>query len=170
MSERQKLYEISDLIERTIMDNVDEDTGELSSEVSDQLDSLSLDAAAKALACAAYVKGLRAEASACDEVAKRARKLKRQADQLVDYLEHHAIKAGIDGERLADGYSELVWRESTRTEIVDPRSVPLEFCGEPLPSKTLIKAAMDRAELDELKTDSGFVFARRDRAKRLSVK
>ena len=170
MSERQKLYEISDELERTILDNVDPDTGELSDEVSTDIDNLVMDARAKSMAVAAYVRGLRAEASACDAILKRGRALKRQADSLEQYLEHHATKCGLRGERLADGYSEITWRRSTRVEIADPRAVPMEFCGDPPPSKTMLKNEMAKQGVEELKTEDGFVFARIDSDVRLRVK
>jgi hypothetical protein len=164
-----KLWEISDRIERAIVDNVDED-GVLSDEVSSTLDSLQMDAREKALAVAAYLKGLRAEASACDEVYKRGKKLLRQADGLEDYLSYHTEKAGLKGERIADGFSEIKWSKSTRTEVPDPRAVPPQFCGDPPPSKTLLKNAMHAKGTTELRTEAGYVFARLDTDQRLKVK
>jgi hypothetical protein len=117
-----KLYEISEEIERFMLDCVDKETGELDEDALKNLEALEGERIEKCLAVAAYMKGELAEANAIEahalEIQKmanahieRGAKHRRHAQSLLKYLQRHAPH-----EPISDSRCEFVWRKSDRVE------------------------------------------------------
>lgn len=131
-----KLYEISEEIERFMIDVVDKETGEIDEESLMSLAALEGEIKEKCLAVAAYMKGVLLEADATEAHATEMMKVandhiergavfRRQADSLKRYLQRYAPH-----ENFEDSRSKLTWRKSTKVEFQDGKElkdVPVKY-------------------------------------------
>jgi len=182
-----KLYEIRDEIERTILDGIDPETGEISEDLEQRLAALNLDLREKAINVACYCKGLEAEADATaaigDAIRKqaaphdqRAKSLRNQAERLREYMQHELEAVGRVGEKISDPRAVLSWHKSSSVEVVAGADVqPDCYLLPPRPrevSKKALADAMKLRHVSELRLadDEQTVLARRIDKHTLKIK
>ncbi len=131
-----KLYEISDEIERFLIQCVDKETGEIDDDQLDNLAALEGEIKDKCLAVAAYMKGELLEAEATEahanEIMKiandhkeRGAKHRRRAEGWRKYLERYA-----PSENFSDSRCQFIWRRSTAVEFQqgkELKDVPIKY-------------------------------------------
>lgn len=138
-----KLYEIKEEYDRALFDAIDPDTGEVSQELAEKLDSIEDDFDTKAVSVACMVKNYKASASAIGEEIKKLQARKSALDnhsaRLKEYLAHN-----LDGKKLDDPRASISWRKSEAVNILDMGSVPADYTkqADPTADKTLIKKAI----------------------------
>lgn len=128
---------------------IDPDTGEILADTS-ALDALADALDAKALAVAAHVRNLEAEAEAVKVAAKqmqdRAARITRQADHWRQYLTDNLLLAGIT--EVKDARMQVrVKHNPPSVRVLDQQAIPPAFLRypeppAPQPDKTAIKAAL----------------------------
>jgi len=107
----------------------------------------------KATGVAAYILNVEADAAQCKQAIERIKTLQaateRKAEWLRDYLATNMLVSGIN-EIKGQGFSAKLYIGRDKAVEIDEGAVfPPELCGKPKPpppSKTLIKAAIERGE------------------------
>jgi hypothetical protein len=122
-----KLFEINDRYEAILAQGTDHETGDITDEAIAELDALEDTLEAKALACAAYLKGELCEAEAVErEIAKlkrRAQIHKNRAKRLHEYM----AKYIPIGRKFSDGRCVIKWRASQHLEIEMGTDLPEQY-------------------------------------------
>ena len=143
-----KLAEVDLEIERIITEEIDRETGELSSEVEARLDALTMERDRIMLYLARVIIGEECEATAVEQHAKRladrVRIHRNHADRLRAFVETRLEP----GKKLSDDFAQIGWRRSESVEVsVDALELPLEYCRTTYaPAKAEIKEALKRGE------------------------
>ena len=143
-----KLYEISDLLQKSIIaafDAADQDTGELPQDWATFLDEVEMERTSKALDVARYIKSLDAEAEAVKyeekKLTARRKALESKVASLTQYVEYNVQQ----GEVLKDANTAITWRKSDRVVITDEKQLPDDcFIVKREVSKTSIKEAIKK--------------------------
>ena len=143
------LYEIHAEIEE-VLEQVDPETGEITEELSKQLDELNIKLEDKLVNCAAYVKALRYEEKALKEEAsllqQRAKTKANRIRSLMEYIADHFSAGKIDAPM-----ARLRWQKNPPSVVVDaPTLIPSEFWIQPEPqiSKSNLKEALKSGPVD----------------------
>lgn len=128
-----KLYEINDLIEKTIAEGVDRETGEISEELSARLDELGIERIEKIRHVMLYLKGEEAEAAAIQSVIDGLKKRKQVHDAHASWLRQYLERNTSEGDDVNDPRGRVYWKQSPgRVELtgtideVDPLYVKVE--------------------------------------------
>jgi len=142
---KQTLYALVDELEREIQRSVDPETGELSEDAFGRIDKLEMSVKDKALNVGAYASGLVGEAERTEAIGKaikaqaekhmeRGKRLRKQADEWVGYIDRHLERAGIKPaprqdmlEELGDERVELVYSKSMGVDVLDKAKLPKRF-------------------------------------------
>lgn len=127
-----KLYEITNDVQN-IFNNMSEE-GELSQELIDSLDNLKQDFETKAVAVAAYIKNLEAEATmiaeAIKEMGSRKNKLTNKIDSLEDYLQFNLQTLSINEIKSSPYFKIRLKTCPPSVDIIDEKLIPAEFWRE----------------------------------------
>ncbi len=159
------LYELSDALQRAVLDAVDPDSGELLDGFEAALDKLEGDVKAKAVNVALFALGLQTEADATAAVGDAikaqaqvrydaATVLRNQATRLLEYLDRNLQAVEIT--EIKDPRVRIHYRKSEAIEVMRPDLVPDRYRLDPKPpgpSKKKLKDAMDVRGVDELLTE-----------------
>ena len=110
------LYEISEVIEATCLQAIDQETGEVNEEALAALDQLEMERDRKVEYIACLIKNLRADAAAYkaekDAFAKRQKQAENHVEGLLRYLQ-----GALNGEKFISDRCAVTFRKTTKVEL-----------------------------------------------------
>ena len=143
------LYQITTDLREMLDSAFDPDTGEALPAFEEQRALWG----SKATGVTAYILNIESEADQCKQAIERIKALQaatlRKAERLRDYLATNMSVSGISEIKGVGFVAKLYPGRDESVEIDEGAVFPLELCGKPKPpppSKTLIKAAIERGE------------------------
>lgn len=133
----------------TLMETADTETGEIDTDISQQLDNMLMEVNEKAVTIGSVYRAMTTEADDIDKEIKRLQAIKKridtQADNLKEYLSTNLQKLGI--ESVKGMYANISFRNSERCVVDEIKAIPEEYLRvEVKPDLTTIKKAIKSGE------------------------
>lgn len=161
MAQLYMLTEKAKELYNTLMETADTETGEIDTDISQQLDNMLMEVNEKAVTIGSVYRAMTTEADDIDKEIKRLQAIKKridtQADNLKEYLSTNLQKLGIESiqgtygelgiKEMKGMYANISFRNSERCVVDEIKAIPEEYLRvEVKPDLTAIKKAIKSGE------------------------
>lgn len=149
MAQLYMLTEKAKELYNTLMETADTETGEIDTDISQQLDNMLMEVNEKAVTIGSVYRAMTTEADDIDKEIKRLQAIKKRIDtqayNLKEYLSTNLQKLGI--ESVKGMYANISFRNSERCVVDEIKAIPEEYLRvEVKPDLTAIKKAIKSGE------------------------
>ena len=149
-----KLYEINNEIENIIENNVSE-TGEISTEIEKQIETLELQRKDKVQSLALLYKDLNYFSDSIANEIKTLQQKKKSIENKIDFIKKYLERNLAEGEKFNESNFSITWRKSTSIEV-DPFINEKKF-AEQFPDLVNIKIELQKNKIKDLIKTTGVI-------------